>query len=516
MAGSPEPPELRDWDDVVVGAGTSGSVLAARLSQDPDRRVLVLEAGPDPAAGRLPNQLGIPVVTGFNWELQASMGADAASRPSPYPLGRVLGGTSAINGAIAVRGLPDDFDAWARAGNPAWSWRHVQQVYEALESDQDVPGRGTAGPVPIARARADELGPLAEAFVNGGREAGLPRIEDFNAGPVSGVGPIPVNGASGRRLSTADTYLTPVRHRSNLTVLDDCHVDRVLLDGERVVGVAMVRAGRAVTVRADRVVLAAGGIGTPAILHRSGIGDPAALAAADIKPLIDLPGVGRNLIDHPAVPVWVLPNPGACTPGEPWYQVMARGRSSVAADPDFAVVLAANIETATLPEAGGAMGGRLAAMVSAVLLDPASRGTVAASGPDPLAAPAIRLGLLTDPADLDRLTHAMRLSWSIIRSQAFSARAKQVMVWTDRMVGEDAMLRRMLPRWSVPLFHAAGTARMGPATRPGSVVDEHCRVHGVAGLAVCDASIMPAPVSAPPALTCVMLAERAASWLVAS
>jgi choline dehydrogenase len=501
------------WDDVVVGAGTSGCVLAARLSQDPYRRVLLLEAGPDPAVGALPNQLGIPVVTGFNWELSASMGADADSRPSPYPLGRVLGGTAAVNGAIALRGLPGDFHAWAAAGNPAWAWRQVEPAFAALESDRDAkgPGHGTDGPVPVIRARPHELGPLAEAFVRAGRQVGLPQIEDFNAGPVSGVGPIPVNGAAGRRQSTADVCLAPVRDRPNLAVWDGCHVDRVLLDGDRADGVAMLRDGRPVRVRAERIVLAAGGIGTPVILQRSGIGDPAALAAAGIEARVDSPGVGRNLIDHPAVPVWVLPNPGACTPGEPWYQVMARAATPASADPDFAVVLAANIETVTLPEAGGAMGGRLAAMVSSMLLDPESRGTVAVGGPDPLAAPVIRLGLLTEPRDVTRLMHAMRVGWSVIRSEAFSCHAKQVMVWTDRMVGEDALLRRMLPRWSVPLFHAAGTARMGPATLPGSVVDERCQVHGVDGLAVCDASVMPGPVSAPPALTCVLLAERAAA-----
>jgi choline dehydrogenase len=506
-------PGVPYWDDVVVGAGTSGCVLAARLSQDPDRRVLLVEAGPDPAPGALPDRLGIPVVTGFNWELTAAMGAQSDSRPSPYPLGRVLGGTAAINGAIALRGLPGDFQAWAAAGNPAWAWSRVEPVYAALESDRDAkgPGHGTDGPVPVQRARPHELGPLAEAFVRGGPAAGLPQIEDFNAGPVSGVGPIPVTGEAGRRLSTADTYLAPARARPNLEVWTGCHVDRVLLTGDRVAGVALLRDGRPVRIRADRVVLAAGGIGTPVILHRSGIGDPAALTAAGIEVRVASPGVGHGLVDHPAVPVWVLPNPGACTPGEPWYQVMARGATPAAPDPDFAVVLAANIETATLPQAGGAMGGRLAAMVSAVLLDPASRGTVAAGGPDPLAAPVIRLGLLTEPRDVTRLMDAMRTAWSIIRGAAFSDQAKQVMVWTDRMVGEDALLRRMLPRWSVPLFHAAGTARMGPAGQPGAVVDEDLRVHGVPGLAVCDASVMPGPVSAPPALTCVLLAEHAAA-----
>lgn len=512
MAGI-EPHE--DWHDIVVGAGTAGAVLAARLSEEPRRRVLLVEAGRDPAAGRMPNVLGVPVVSGYNWDYRARVESGDRARWSPYPLGRVVGGTSAVNGAIALRALPGDFDRWAAAGNPEWAWDRVLPVYAALESDADAkgPGHGTDGPVPIRRAQPHELGPMAAAFLGSCHAAGLAGIDDFNDGPHAGAGAIPVNGAAGRRMSSADTHLAAARGRPNLTVLEGCQGRRVILDGDRAVGVEVRHEGRVRRVRARRVILAAGGVGTPAILQRSGIGDPRRLESIDIRTLIGLPGVGDGLIDHPAVPLWLLPEPGACRAGDPWYEVMARGASGPGGDPDFLLVLAANIETAALPEAGAALGGRLAAMVSAVLLDPHSRGTVFLDGGGPDASPVITLDLLSAPRDVERMMRAVRVAWSVVRSAPFTDTARRVMVWTDRMVREDALLEQMVRRWSVPLFHAAGTARMGPASDPGAVVDERCRVHGVSGLVVCDASVMPAPVSAPPSLTCVMLAERVAAWL---
>jgi len=536
------------WDYVVVGAGSAGAVVASRYA-GAGERVLLLEAGEDqPGAAAATHPLrdaSTLVLTGHNWDYRANLRTTSrrddlvrSGRPAqaggpgrgparalgqgparalwsrfPYPLGKVVGGSSAVNGAVALRGLPRDFDEWVKLGNTDWSWEHVLPCYKQLEDDRDFADdqHGQGGPIAVTRARPDQMHGLDLAFWRECRGRGLPELADLNCGREAGVGPVPTNTVDGQRMDTATTYLAAVRHRSNLEVRAGVQVTRVLTRGRRAVGVEVLAGGRRSTVYAGNVILCAGAIGTPVILLRSGIGSAGLCSALGIAPVVDLPGVGENLADHVSVVVWALPKPGVCRPSSRWRDVMARVSSGYDGDVDLQVGLLNNVNSAAIPGFAGRLDGALIVGISVMLQRPKSRGRVFVDDADPHGSPVIELALGSAAEDVERLAHGVRLAWSFLRSPDIAGQLDSIQFWSDRMIGDDHVLRSGVRNIMNPGWHAAGSARMGPAHDRMSVVDQRCRVHGVENLQVIDASVFPAMPSSPTNLTTIMLAERVAS-----
>jgi len=507
------------WDLVVVGGGSAGVVVATRAAAR-GRRVLLLEAGPDqPVSRDEPNPVRDGtrlILDGFNWDHRANL-RTAGGRPSralwsrfPYPVGKVVGGGSSVNGAVAMRALPRDFDDWVKHGNPDWSWDHVLPHFRAIERDADFSGgdHGDSGPIPIRRPRREGLHVLDAAFWAECERMGVPSLADLNGTDEFGVGAVPANAVDGERMDVTATYLAAARHLPNLEVRPRSRVLRVLLDGRRAVGVEVEREGAVSVVRSDDVVLSAGAIGSPLVLQRSGIGPADVLDALGVPRVAELAGVGENLVDHPSVVLWAKPRDGLCRPGVPWRQVAARVPSGLDDDVDLQVWLLNNVERTTIPGFADRLGWHMVVGISVMLLRPEGHGRVHA---DPSGAPVIELGFGSVDEDVERLALGVRKAWRILRSPVFADNIEEVQLWTDSMVEDDQLLRKAVCNVMSPGWHAIGTNRMGPPDDPMSVVDQRCRVHGFTGLRVVDASVFPTMPGAPTNLTTIMLAERIAS-----
>ncbi|MCK2220669.1 GMC family oxidoreductase N-terminal domain-containing protein [Actinomadura sp. ATCC 31491] len=522
-------PETNTYRYIVVGAGAAGSVVAGRLSEDPDASVLLLEAGDAKVtdAVRTPWRWNEVLLTELDWAYMSEPqpGLDGTSVYSAA--GRGLGGSSNVYHMMHTRGRPQDYDSWAREGCAGWSFADVLPHLQRLEDQRDGhnPTAGKGGPMTVADA-AETGNPISQTFIDACAELGHPRLDDFNAG-LHGAGWHHVNIKDGLRRGAREAYLDPAMARPNLTVLDGAPATRLLFEGTRCTGVAYTRGGVAHEARAEaEVVVCAGAIRSPHLLLLSGLGPAADLAALGVPVLADLPGVGANFHDHPLVigPIGYMAKPGDDPRGQVTEVALFCGSRDGLEVPDLEVAL---VHRAPFGEKFFANVVRRAQtgkpikpvrelvdphviLSLSALLTPVSRGWVRLAGADPALPPRISANYFADPSDLERTVQVVEVARDIYRTRAF----RDGWGLSEVAPGPDVTGREALRAWvkanTGSYYHFAGSCRMGVDER--AVVDPELRVRGVEGLRVADASVMPTLVSAHPHTTVVMIAERAAQW----
>ncbi|CAB3745083.1 Alcohol dehydrogenase [acceptor] [Achromobacter ruhlandii] len=525
-------------DYIVVGAGSAGCVLANRLSASGQHSVCLLEAGPP---DRSP-WIHIPIGYGktmfhkvLNWGYYTEPDPNMLDRRIYWPRGRTLGGSSAINGLIYIRGQRQDYDAWAAAGNPGWRWDDCLPYFRKLENNDLGAGatRGTEGPLNATSIKTPH--PLVEGLIGAAGALGLPHVRDFNTGDQEGVGYYQLTTRNGRRCSTAVAYLRPARGRANLRVETGAHAMAILFEGSRACGVRYRQDGQVRTLRARReVILCAGALQSPQLLQLSGVGPAALLRRFGIGVVRDLPGVGENLQDHLQIrliyetrrPIttndqlrtlhgraamglqWLLFRGGPLAVGINQGGLFCRvDPASATPDTQF------HFATLSADMAGGKVHPFSGCTYSVCQLRPSSRGTVRLRSADPFEAPAMQPNYLSTELDRRMTVAAVKYARRLATTEPLAGLMKREFRPGPEVRSDDEILH-FCREYGATIFHPSGTAKMGPREDPMAVVDERLRVHGVSGLRVVDCSIMPTLVSGNTNVPVVMLAERAADFIL--